>query len=167
MHIHRFTSPNSHRRRRMRRPIRHTRSVEAPGISALLPSSLHLSHNYCRSSVILVFESDRTLELAERPYLNYAFSYMESPQGGSDRDKPPDSSSSSSPVSVVSSFWKEFDLEEEKSALDEQGLRIAENQENCRIVEVSRTLLGREHYLKSSYELFTDMYIGNEKGIIS
>ncbi|KAG7022140.1 Protein CASP [Cucurbita argyrosperma subsp. argyrosperma] len=55
---------------------------------------------------------------------------MESPQGGSDRDKPPDTSSSSSPVSVVSSFWKEFDLEEEKSALDEQGLRIAENQEN-------------------------------------
>ncbi|KAG6588227.1 Protein CASP, partial [Cucurbita argyrosperma subsp. sororia] len=55
---------------------------------------------------------------------------MESPQGGSERDKPPDSSSSTSPVSVVSSFWKEFDLEEEKSALDEQGLRIAENQEN-------------------------------------
>ena len=99
-------SSNSHRRRRMRRPIRHTRSVEAPGISVLLPWSLHLSHNYCRSSVILVFWSDRTLELAERPYLNYAFPYMESPQGGSERDKPPDSSSSTSPVSVVSSFWK-------------------------------------------------------------
>lgn len=52
---------------------------------------------------------------------------MESPQGGSDRDK---SISSSSPISVVSNFWKEFDLEKEKSVLDEQGLRIAENQEN-------------------------------------
>ncbi|VVA15153.1 PREDICTED: CASP [Prunus dulcis] len=52
---------------------------------------------------------------------------MEAPQGGSDRDK---SSSSSSPISVVSNFWKEFDLEKEKSVLDEQGLRIAENQEN-------------------------------------
>lgn len=53
---------------------------------------------------------------------------MESPQGGgSDRDK---STSSSSPVSVVSNFWKEFELEKEKSVLDEQGLRIAENQEN-------------------------------------
>ncbi|CAN6555069.1 unnamed protein product [Malus baccata var. baccata] len=49
------------------------------------------------------------------------------PQGGSDRDK---SKSSSSPISVVSNFWKDFDLEKEKSVLDEQGLRIAENQEN-------------------------------------
>ncbi|GLU13339.1 hypothetical protein SLE2022_299770 [Rubroshorea leprosula] len=52
---------------------------------------------------------------------------MESPQGGSDRDK---SNPSSSPISVVSNFWKEFDLEKEKTVLDEQGLRIAENQEN-------------------------------------
>ncbi|GLT46916.1 hypothetical protein SLA2020_206430 [Shorea laevis] len=52
---------------------------------------------------------------------------MDSPQGGSDRDK---SNTSSSPISVVSNFWKEFDLEKEKSVLDEQGLRIAENQEN-------------------------------------
>ncbi|XP_039025500.1 protein CASP-like [Hibiscus syriacus] len=52
---------------------------------------------------------------------------MDAPHGGSDGDK---SSPSSSPVSVVSSFWKEFDLEKEKSVLDEQGLRIAENQEN-------------------------------------
>ncbi|XP_021292314.1 protein CASP [Herrania umbratica] len=52
---------------------------------------------------------------------------MDAPQGGSDRDK---SNPSSSPVSVVSNFWKEFDLEKEKSVLDEQGLRIAENQEN-------------------------------------
>lgn len=55
---------------------------------------------------------------------------MESPKGGSERDKTPNSSSSTSPVSVVSSFWKEFDLEKEKIALDEKGLRIAENQEN-------------------------------------
>ncbi|XVF53934.1 hypothetical protein PTKIN_Ptkin05aG0140300 [Pterospermum kingtungense] len=52
---------------------------------------------------------------------------MDAPQGGSDRDK---SNSSSSPIPVVSNFWKEFDLEKEKSVLDEQGLRIAENQEN-------------------------------------
>ncbi|KAF7851912.1 hypothetical protein BT93_L1627 [Corymbia citriodora subsp. variegata] len=43
--------------------------------------------------------------------------------GGGERDK-------TSPITVVSSFWKEFDLEKEKSLLDEQGLRIAENQEN-------------------------------------
>ncbi|XVE64072.1 hypothetical protein DITRI_Ditri07aG0071800 [Diplodiscus trichospermus] len=52
---------------------------------------------------------------------------MDVPPGGSDRDK---SSPSSSPVPVVSNFWREFDLEKEKSVLDEQGLRIAENQEN-------------------------------------
>ncbi|MED6146049.1 hypothetical protein PIB30_030966 [Stylosanthes scabra] len=46
-------------------------------------------------------------------------------QGGSDRDN-----KSNSPISVVSAFWKDFDLEKEKSILDEQGLRIAENQEN-------------------------------------
>ncbi|CAN1188217.1 Protein CASP [Linum perenne] len=48
-------------------------------------------------------------------------------QGVPERDKP---IPSSSPVSVVSNFWKEFDLEKEKIVLDEQGLRIAENQEN-------------------------------------
>ncbi|KAG2246646.1 hypothetical protein Bca4012_090379 [Brassica carinata] len=60
---------------------------------------------------------------------------MEAVPDGSERDKttpPPSSSSSSSssPIPVVTSFWKEFDLEKEKSLLDEQGLRIAENQEN-------------------------------------
>ncbi|KAE8678324.1 hypothetical protein F3Y22_tig00111427pilonHSYRG00462 [Hibiscus syriacus] len=50
-------------------------------------------------------------------------------QGGSDGDK---SSPSSSPVSVVSNFWKEFDLEKEKSVLDEQELKIAESQENSK-----------------------------------
>ncbi|TKY44682.1 CASP protein [Spatholobus suberectus] len=57
---------------------------------------------------------------------------MEAPQGGSgsgpERDKA--TSPSSSPISVVSAFWKDFELEKEKSILDEQGLRIAENQEN-------------------------------------
>ncbi|KAK8655955.1 hypothetical protein V6N13_108517 [Hibiscus sabdariffa] len=52
---------------------------------------------------------------------------MDAPQGGSDGDK---SSPSPSPLSVVSNFWREFDLEKEKSVLDEQGLKIAENQEN-------------------------------------
>lgn len=51
---------------------------------------------------------------------------MEVPQGGSERDK----TISTSPVSLVSNFWKDFELEKEKSVLDEQGLRIAENQEN-------------------------------------
>lgn len=49
---------------------------------------------------------------------------MESPPSGSERD------TTNSPISVVSAFWKDFDLEKEKSVLDEQGLRIAENQEN-------------------------------------
>uniref|UniRef100_A0A5B7C505 Protein CASP n=1 Tax=Davidia involucrata TaxID=16924 RepID=A0A5B7C505_DAVIN len=52
---------------------------------------------------------------------------MEASQGGSEREK---STSSSTPVSVVANFWKDFDLEKERSLLDEQGLRIAENQEN-------------------------------------
>ncbi|KAL1834702.1 hypothetical protein DCAR_0104914 [Daucus carota subsp. sativus] len=51
---------------------------------------------------------------------------MES-SGGSERDK---LNSSSTPVPSVANFWKEFDLEKERSVLDEQGLKIAENQEN-------------------------------------
>lgn len=54
---------------------------------------------------------------------------MEASQGSSEREKS-NSSSSPAPVSSVASFWKEFDLEKEKAILDEQGLRIAENQEN-------------------------------------
>ncbi|KAI3457758.1 hypothetical protein Pfo_014421 [Paulownia fortunei] len=56
---------------------------------------------------------------------------MEGPQGGggSEREKA-NSSSSSTPVSAVATFWKDFDLEKERTILDEQGLRIAENQEN-------------------------------------
>lgn len=53
---------------------------------------------------------------------------MENPQGGSDRDNK--YSSSASPASVLSNFWKEFDLEKERNVLDEQGVKIAENQEN-------------------------------------
>ncbi|KAG4118010.1 hypothetical protein ERO13_D12G266250v2 [Gossypium hirsutum] len=52
---------------------------------------------------------------------------MDTPQGGSD---PVESNPSSSPVFIVSNFWKELDLEKEKSLLDGQGLRIAENLEN-------------------------------------
>ncbi|MQM05483.1 hypothetical protein Taro_038291 [Colocasia esculenta] len=51
---------------------------------------------------------------------------MEAAQGGSEREK----GSSASPIAVVCSFWRDFDLEKERSGLDEQGLKIAENQEN-------------------------------------
>ncbi|KAJ3672902.1 hypothetical protein LUZ60_006276 [Juncus effusus] len=48
---------------------------------------------------------------------------METSQaGGSEREK-------GSPLAVVCGFWKDFDLEKERSGLDEQGLKIAENQE--------------------------------------
>ncbi|CAM8978180.1 unnamed protein product [Rhodiola kirilowii] len=53
---------------------------------------------------------------------------METSQGGSDRDKT--SSQSSSPISVIAKYWKEFNLEKERNLLDEQGVKIAENQEN-------------------------------------
>ncbi|CAK9147775.1 unnamed protein product [Ilex paraguariensis] len=54
---------------------------------------------------------------------------MEASHGGPEREKS-NSSSSSTPVTSVANFWKDFDLEKERSILDEQGLRIAENQEN-------------------------------------
>ncbi|CAN4100330.1 unnamed protein product [Withania somnifera] len=54
---------------------------------------------------------------------------MDSSRGGSERDKA-NSTSSSTPLAAVVTFWKDFDLEKERSTLDEQGLRIAENQEN-------------------------------------
>ncbi|MCD7448674.1 Cut-like homeobox [Datura stramonium] len=54
---------------------------------------------------------------------------MDSPRGGPERDKA-NTTSSSTPLAAVASFWKDFDLEKERSTLDEQGLRIAENQEN-------------------------------------
>ncbi|XP_027169739.1 protein CASP [Coffea eugenioides] len=53
---------------------------------------------------------------------------METTQGGTEREK--SNSASSAPVPAVASFWKDFDLEKERAILDEQGLRIAENQEN-------------------------------------
>ncbi|KAL9685375.1 hypothetical protein QQ045_022825 [Rhodiola kirilowii] len=53
---------------------------------------------------------------------------METSQGGSDRDKP--GSLLSSPISVIANYWKEFNLEKERNLLDEQGVKIAENQEN-------------------------------------
>ncbi|XP_078155423.1 protein CASP [Carex rostrata] len=52
---------------------------------------------------------------------------MEASQtGGSEREKGP---GLASPLAVVCTFWKDFDLEKERSGLDEQGLKIAENQE--------------------------------------
>lgn len=51
---------------------------------------------------------------------------MESFQLAADRDK----GGSPSPLAVVCNFWRDFDLEKERSGLDEQGLKIAENQEN-------------------------------------
>ncbi|KAG0476421.1 hypothetical protein HPP92_013262 [Vanilla planifolia] len=50
---------------------------------------------------------------------------MESNQAGTEREK----ATSSSPIAVVCSFWRDFDLEKERSGLDELGLKIAENQE--------------------------------------
>ncbi|PKA52364.1 Protein CASP [Apostasia shenzhenica] len=50
---------------------------------------------------------------------------MDSGQPGSDRGK----AGNSSPIAVVCTFWRDFDLEKERSTLDEQGLKIAENQE--------------------------------------
>lgn len=50
---------------------------------------------------------------------------MDSPQAGSEREK----GTSPSPIAVLCSFWGDFDLEKERSGLDEQGLKIAENQE--------------------------------------
>ncbi|KAL2465228.1 Protein CASP [Abeliophyllum distichum] len=55
---------------------------------------------------------------------------MEGSQGGGSERDISNSSSSSTPVPAVATFWKDFDLEKERSILDEQGLRIAENQEN-------------------------------------
>ncbi|KAL8228556.1 hypothetical protein R6Q57_016140 [Mikania cordata] len=50
-------------------------------------------------------------------------------EGGSERENS-NPSSTSAPISSVANFWREFDLDKERSILDEQGLRIAENQEN-------------------------------------
>ncbi|KAL0400281.1 UNVERIFIED_CONTAM: protein CASP [Sesamum radiatum] len=55
---------------------------------------------------------------------------MEGSQGGGSEREKSNSSSSATPVSAVATFWKDFDLEKERTILDEQGLRIAENQEN-------------------------------------
>lgn len=38
--------------------------------------------------------------------------------------------SNSAAIPSVTNFWKEFDLEKERRLLDEQGLKIGENQEN-------------------------------------
>ncbi|CAA7400853.1 unnamed protein product [Spirodela intermedia] len=51
---------------------------------------------------------------------------MEAAQAGSEMEK----GSSRSSIAAVCSFWKDFDLERERSGLDEHGLKIAENQEN-------------------------------------
>ncbi|XP_019168573.1 PREDICTED: protein CASP-like [Ipomoea nil] len=50
--------------------------------------------------------------------------------GGSEREKSNSTTSSAAPIAAVATFWKDFDLEKERTILDEQGLRIAENQEN-------------------------------------
>ncbi|KAK8981483.1 hypothetical protein V6N11_027899 [Hibiscus sabdariffa] len=80
------------------------------------------------SSSIIDFITNSTRNSnPENPFFQSELPEMDAPQAGSDRDE---SSHSSSPVSVISGFWKEFDLEKEKGVLDEQGLRIAENQES-------------------------------------
>ncbi|KAK9091184.1 hypothetical protein Sjap_024361 [Stephania japonica] len=54
---------------------------------------------------------------------------MEVAQAGLEREKG-GSSSPPPPNSDVSTFWRDFDIEKERSILDEQGLKIAENQES-------------------------------------
>lgn len=51
---------------------------------------------------------------------------METFPSGSEREK----GGTASPLAVVCNFWRDFDLEKERSGLDEQGLKIAENQEH-------------------------------------
>ncbi|XP_009764795.1 protein CASP [Nicotiana tabacum] len=53
---------------------------------------------------------------------------MDPQEGVSERDKAKPTSSST-PLAAVSTYWRDFDLEKERSILDEQGLRIAENQD--------------------------------------
>ncbi|KMZ66012.1 putative Protein CASP [Zostera marina] len=56
---------------------------------------------------------------------------MEASQLGLEREKAVTSTPvSSSPIAVVSRFWEEFNLDKERTGLDEQGLKIAENQES-------------------------------------
>ncbi|CAN6479979.1 unnamed protein product [Victoria cruziana] len=51
--------------------------------------------------------------------------FREPSPGGTDREP----AASSSPIDLVLNFWRDFDLEKERSGLDEQGMKIAENQE--------------------------------------
>ncbi|KAL8141852.1 hypothetical protein V2J09_014884 [Rumex salicifolius] len=90
---------------------------------------------------------------------------MEASHGGSNREK---SNSSSSPISVVANFWKEFDLDKERSSLDEQGLRIAENQENSqknrkKLAESTRDF--RKASTEEQLSFFTSLLKGYQEEI--
>ncbi|KAL4573743.1 hypothetical protein LXL04_020560 [Taraxacum kok-saghyz] len=92
---------------------------------------------------------------------------MEASQSGSEREKskPP---STSPPIPSVANFWREFDLEKERSILDEQGLRIAENQENSqknrrKLAESTRDFKKAPAEEKSS--LFTSLLRGYQEEV--
>ncbi|XP_020587087.1 protein CASP [Phalaenopsis equestris] len=84
---------------------------------------------------------------------------MESSHAGSEREK----ATTSSPIAVVCSFWKDFDFEKERSVLDEQGLRIAENQE---IIQKNRRKLAENtrDFKKASSEEKLNLFNSLLKG---
>ncbi|KAL6499247.1 hypothetical protein OROHE_026157 [Orobanche hederae] len=87
--------------------------------------------------------------------------------GGSEREKA-NSSSSSIPVSAIATFWKDIDLEKERIILDEQGLKIAENQENSqknrrRLAESTRDFKKASH--EDKLVLFNSLLKGYQEEV--
>ncbi|KAL6529862.1 hypothetical protein OROGR_015485 [Orobanche gracilis] len=87
--------------------------------------------------------------------------------GGSEREKA-NSSSFSIPVSAIVTFWKDIDLEKERIILDEQGLKIAENQENSqknrrRLAESTRDFKKASH--EDKLVLFNSLLKGYQEEV--
>ncbi|KAL6554489.1 hypothetical protein OROMI_020162 [Orobanche minor] len=87
--------------------------------------------------------------------------------GGSEREKA-NSSSSSISVSAIATFWKDIDLEKERIILDEQGLKIAENQENSqknrrRLAESTRDFKKASH--EDKLVLFNSLLKGYQEEV--
>nr|XP_033511924.1 protein CASP-like isoform X3 [Nicotiana tomentosiformis] len=92
---------------------------------------------------------------------------MDSPRVGPEREKGK-STTSSTPLAAVASFWKDFDLEKERSTLDEQGLRIAENQENSqknrrKLAESTRDF--RKASNEDKFSLFNSLLKGYQEEV--